>query len=335
MPAQILPASTAEYVRSGRALSRNALLAVKRQWRKMGEDFDAGWLRVGPRLIAILDEAQYRSALAAQVYIPAVLADTGQDAEDELYRFATAAIVGTSGDGLSTASLAYEAVIRAKTRIGQGYTVPQALASGDAFLSSSVPTVLADTRRTVEKVGMGSRRVSGYVRALTPPSCGRCIILAGKWSRTSEGFERHPRCDCTTIPAAESIAGDMMVDPHAYLDELSDDDLRKALGSEANAKAWRDGADVNQLVNAYRRGGDVRSAQVYGRNVKYTTEGTTRRGVAYRAMSNAGYTKRARDVRDGRYRRTQVPRLMPESIYQVAESQADAERLLRLYGWIL
>lgn len=155
---------------------------------------------------------------------------------------------------------------------------------------------------------------------LQPPSCGRCVILAGKRVSTREPFLRHPGCDCRHIPASESVAEDLSVNPAEYLDGLSDDELAKALGSRANAQAWRDGADPAQLINAYRRSGAVRAAQVYDRRVKYTTEATTRRGWAHSRMG-AG--------------RRRAPRLMPESIYQIATSRDEALRLLRLYGWIL
>ena len=131
------------------------------------------------------------------------------------------------------------------------------------------------------------------------------------------------------------MAGDLTTDPVAYLDSLDKEGLRKALGSEANARAFADGADPGQIVNAYRRQlvsprsyvGGVRPAQVYGRSVRYTTEGTTRRGIANWRMRQA---EAARAGAGGR-----TPRLMPESIYQIAQDDADARRLLRLYGWIL
>ena len=45
--------------------------------------------------------------------------------------------------------------------------------------------------------------------------------------------------------------------------------LAKVLGGRANARAYTDGADLNQLVNAQR---GIRTAQIDGRNIKYTTE---------------------------------------------------------------
>jgi len=80
---------------------------------------------------------------------------------------------------------------------------------------------------------------------------------------------------------------------------------------------------MNQLINAYRKSGGVSTAQVFGRTVKYTTEATTKRGLYGRAARAVG-----RDP-------VRTPRLMPESCIALATSKADADRLLRLYGWIL
>ena len=142
-------------------------------------------------------------------------------------------------------------------------------------------------------------------------------------------------CDCRHIPASESVAGDLGVNADAYLNSLDDAALAKALGSQDNARAFREfGADSRQLVNAYRKGGGIRTAQVYGRNVRYTLEGTTRRGVAYHQMSRVRALSAMGEVKDGRYRRLTAPRLMPESIFQIATSKPHAERLLRDHGWL-
>lgn len=333
--AQSLPAVAEAYAVAQRAEIAAAVSSVRRLWARMGDDLDGSWRTVGPQLLAVMDAAQERVALGAVEYVPAVLDDTGQRATAPRYELAPDVLVGTAGDGYPTDSLAYHAVVRTKQSIGAGAGVDQALASSSAWLTTAVGTLLSDTARTVERTTAAGRGSTGYVRMLVPPSCGRCVILAGRRYTRSTGFARHPRCDCRTIPASEAVAGDLTTDPHAYLDSLSDADLAHALGSKANALVYREhGADVNQLVNAYRRKGSVRTAQVYGRDVRYTTEGTTRRGRAYRAMRQAGYAQRGSDVKAGRYAAARAPRLMPESILQIAQDPQDVRRLLRLYGWL-
>jgi hypothetical protein len=113
---------------------------------------------------------------------------------------------------------------------------------------------LADTRRQVYQADIISRpTLTGYARMLNAPSCSRCVVLAGKWFRWNQGFQRHPRCDCIHIPASESVAGDMRVDPRAYFDSLSKDAQEKTF-TASGARAIRDGADPAHVVNIRQRG---------------------------------------------------------------------------------
>lgn len=328
---QTLPSSATDYAREQRAEIGAATSALRRLWRRMGDDFDRSWRAVGASMLEVLDTAQERVAVGAVAYVPKVLAETGQPVRVPLYAVEPAQLVGTAGDGRPTESLLYGAVTRAKQAVATGAPVTAALAQGGQFLTLAAGTVLSDTGRTAEKMAGYARGVTYYVRMLNPPSCGRCVILAGRGTRVQEAFDRHPGCDCRNIPATENLAGSMLTDPRAYLDDLDDDGLARTLGSRANAQAYRDSADMNQLVNAYRRTGSVRKAQEYDRSVKYTTEGTSKRGVAYRAMS----AMKANQKRDARGRNIVVTRrLMPETVYSIAKDRDDAIRLLRLYGWI-
>ena len=326
------------YARELAKEKRAALASVKRSWRMMGDDFDAAWSLAGPRVLAAVTGAQAEVAALADRYVADVAPLTVSRLRDPDYAPAVSAWIGVAGDGRPVESLAHGAVIQAKTKVAQGATTHQALKDAGKWLTAAMGTVLADTHRSVEQVAIRSRRTGLYTRMLTGPSnCGRCVILAGRKYRSAQAFLRHPQCDCVHIPASEDLAGDLTTDPHAYLDSLSDKDLIRVLGSKDNARAWRDGADVNQLVNAYRRKGSVQKAQLYGNRVlSFTDEGRTRRGRAYKAMAehHSAFRKQL-DVKDGRYRRTQIQRLMPSSIYELAKDPQDAQRLLRTYGWIL
>lgn len=342
MALQSLPRSAESYSRTQREEIGAAVKATSRLWKRMGDDFDASLLTIAPEVLRVWDVAQERMTAGALEYVPAVLEETGQRrALTARFEPNVDFLVGTAGDGLPSEGLLTSALIRSKAAVAEGASTAQALAQGGSFLTLAAGTLLSDTGRSAERVAAHARPVTGYVRMLNPPSCGRCVILAGKRSGNSTPFLRHPGCDCRNIPASESIGGDLTVDSKAYLDSLDDEALTKALGSRANAEAFRMGADQNQLINAYRRSGGVRPAQVYGRNVKYTTEGVTRRGLAYRRMSQADYLRTAGEVRTRAgasmraATRLRAPRLMPESILQIATSKADADRLLRLYGWIL
>lgn len=330
---QLLPEAALSYSALQRAEIGAAVSAVSRQWRRMGSDFDASYARLEPALLAVLFGAQERVADGALEYVPDVLGDA---APEPLYVSAGSRFVGVAGDGLPVASMAYGAVVQAKMAVAQGLDVAEALARGGRHLTLSAGTMLSDTGRAAEKVSGGAHRVRKWTRMLNPPSCGRCVILAGKTAWQSEAFDRHPGCDCRNVPSSENTSDDARTDPKAYLDGLSAAEQDKVLGSQANGQAFRDGADMNQLINAYRRKGAVRAAQVNGRGIKYTREGTTRRGHAYWQMSQAQYVREQSVFRDGtKYYRLKAPRLMPETIYKTAKDPADAKRLLKLYGWIV
>jgi hypothetical protein len=330
---QQLPEAALNYSAFQRAEIRAALAATSRLWRRMGSDFDASYAKFEPSLLAVLFTAQERVADGALAYVPEVL---GADAPEPLYESAGERFVGVAGDGMPVASMAYSAVIQAKQWVASGLEPSVALARAGQHLNLATGTLLSDTGRAAEKVSGGAHRVKLWTRMLNPPSCGRCVILAGKTSRQSEAFNRHPGCDCRNVPSTEDTGDDARTDPHAYLSELSEAEQDRVLGSKANGQAFRDGADMNQLINAYRKSGAVRPGQIHGVDIKYTREGTTRRGYAYWQMSQAGYIKDQGVFRNGsKYYRLKSPRLMPESIYKIAKDPADAKRLLKLYGWVV
>lgn len=333
MALQTVPEAALTYSSEQRTEIQAALAAVARIWRRVGPDFDRSYARVEPDLLRVLFTAQERVADGALAYVPAVLGDSAPEPE---YESAGSRFVGVSGDGLPVASMAYGAVIQAKQAVASGLDVASALSRGGRHLTLSSGTLLSDTGRAAEKVSGGAHKVKLWTRMLNPPSCGRCVILAGKTSRQQEAFNRHPGCDCRNVPSTEDTGDDARTSPTDYLNELSEAEQDRVLGSKANGQAFRDGADMNQLINAYRKAGAVSPAQVNGVNIKYTSEGTTRRGHAYWQMSQAGYIKEQGVFRNGsKYYRLKSPRLMPETIYQVAKDQADAKRLLKLYGWIV
>lgn len=194
-------------------------------------------------------------------------------------------------------------------------------------LGLMVATQVQDAARTAAGVSVAARGVR-YARMLNPPSCSRCVILAGREYRSIDAFPRHPGCDCRHVPTSESLAGDLTTDPQAYFDSLNEAGRLKFAGSKSNLRAIEDGADPTQIVNAYRRTSGMQAAgespiKISDSGLKFTTEGTTKRGLAAKAQANLR--------RNG----PSQQRLMPESIYKRAQSAEDAQRLLRLYGWIL
>lgn len=250
--------------------------------------------------------AQREVARGADEYVTAALAHQGVTA-DPAGALVASSLAGVAADGRDLSGLLGYPAFEVSAFVDQGMADAQALAIGGRHLDRIVATEVSDAARVATGVAVASdRKTKGYIRMLTPPSCSRCIILAGRFYKWNAGFERHPQCDCVHIPAAEDVAGDVRTDPKAYFDNLSPEEQDAAF-TKAGAQAVRDGADLSRVVNARRTKDSLYTAG----GLKYTTEATTRRGT-------------------GRRRR-----LMPESIYKIANGDRDeAIRLLKLHGYI-
>lgn len=248
-------------------------------------------------LAATVTAYQLLAAKDAAAAVPQMLAEQ-QIADPPIGPVAITALAGVASDGLPLDSLFEQAA--------------------DAYrLAVMVATQVQDAARNAAAVEIAARSRVGYVRMLNLPSCSRCILLAGAWYKWNTGFQRHPKCDCRHIPAIESDANDLTTNPQAAFESLSREQQDDIFG-KAGAEAIRAGADVGQVVSA-RRG--MRKAQLFGREVWATTEGTTSRGVAGQRL--------------GAKRGKRAVRLMPETLMAIAEDRADAQRLLRLHGYIL
>jgi hypothetical protein len=271
-------------------------------------DARAAWLRVDraaitatwaaqlPRLLARLVTAQLAAASMADAYVTAVLGEQGVSVTPAMLVNA-ASFASIASDGRSLAALMAQPAITAKTAIGAGYPLGRAMAAGGALAELAAHTQVADAGRVADQVALVARHQQGYVRMVVGKTCSRCIVLAGRWYRWNAGFNRHPKCDCVGIPAAES-AHELRTDPKLTFAAMGPAEQDKVFG-KAGAEAIRDGADIAKVVNA-RRGMTTADGRLY------TTEAAGRR-----------------------------PRLMPEQIYREAKGDRDeAIRLLRLHRYV-
>jgi len=152
---------------------------------------------------------------------------------------------------------------------------------------------------------------TNYVRVLNPPSCKRCVPLAGRVYRDLDHFERHEQCDCVMVPVdkwEDAHDEGYVFSPREAFDKGYIKDL-----TIAETQAINDGADINAVINS---ASGLHAPTVFGRKVKATTYGTTKRAAWRRANPS------------------RLVRLRPESIYEFAKDRDDAIRLLKLYGWI-
>ena len=209
----------------------------------------------------------------------------------------------------------------------------QAWHHAGVMLATATQTAISDAARMAILTHLAARPGTTWVRVVRPPCCARCAILAGKKGTSRMKFLRHPGCDCTAIPVSEATS-DMHklfhFDAKEYFDSLAPEQQAKVF-TKAGARAIRDGADINQVVNARRGMTTITSAG--GRRRLITTEGTTKRGWAseyLREQYGASLQKAG-----GRYRRTSVARLMPEEIYRIAGDDRDlALALLHKNGFL-
>lgn len=295
-------------------------------------------------LAPVVTAYQIVAAQAAAQAVPAMLAEQGTQAQ------AVGSVAATALAGVTSAGFPLETYLGAIRDLGG--------------LGLAVATQIQDAGRHAEAVSMVARAKVGYVRMVNLPSCSRCIALAGAWYKWNQGFLRHPRCDCRHIPAVEAGARGLTTNPYDAFESLSREEQDRFF-TKAGAEAIRDGADINQVVNA-RRGmsysGETRTTtrvingeeftvnerrrtaqtrDLYGRPALTTTEGITRRGVygGSEGAQSAGYDAVKVGprgfVKNQTERRAKRARLMPETIFAIAEDRADAQRLLKLYGFIL
>jgi hypothetical protein len=140
-------------------------------------------------------------------------------------------------------------------------------------LDRLVQTLVTDASRTASTVEMLRRpAVTGHVRVLNPPSCGRCAVLAGRVYRWSTGFQRHAGCDCLMSPTTLAAGYDHTTNTTQAFER---GEIRGL--SKADAEAIQGGADIGQVVNVRRkRAGLVQGSSVLERGGRLTPAGITR-----------------------------------------------------------
>lgn len=283
------------------------MLSTRQSWQQVpATNIVSGWAAVARQVTAQVAAAQIAAARFGDAYVPVLLDELGIDATAVAAVEPRALAVGSSGVDL--ARVLGSAPLRA-LHVASEDGVDAGLEAGGNLLDGIVVTQVADAGRLGASLRMvASPHVSGYIREVSPGACARCLILAGRWYRWSSGFLRHPHCQCINVPVDRAQGRGMVRDADEAFRSMSKAQQDRVF-TAAGAKAIRDGADINQVVNA-RRG-----VYVAGGGLRATTEGATRHGLA--GMLAPGRV-----------------RLMPESIYKLASDREDAIRLLRAAGYL-
>jgi hypothetical protein len=285
------------------ALSSRAEEAAIAWWRSLDPaDMGGSWPQAAPGLLAALSVCQLAAAALAQPYVEGVVREQGAEPEPA-GAVDPQALAGVASDGRPLETLLRQPVVATIIRSSAGMGQAESFALGLSQITQIAATQVSDAGRAAVGVAQAAdRAVAGYHRRLSPPSCSRCAILAGRFYRWNAGFDRHPRCDCVHVPAA-AAAGEqnpLGYSARGYFDSLSRADQDRIF-TQAGAQAIRDGADPGQVVNA-RRGIHIAGER------QMTTEGASR-----------GFGARP----------------MPEQICKDAADRAEAIELLRRHGYIL
>jgi hypothetical protein len=274
-------------------------------WSMVNPDniVDSWTLRV-PNVVVMTGGAQLAAARRADSYVGGAIEAQGIPRQRGPRVLAKAFVGASSGDLL--APMLYQPVIAALAAIGKGATPQTGLQTGAHLLSTIVRTQVADAGRLADQVAITAHReVSVYVRTVVGKTCARCLVLAGREYRWSQGFKRHPRCDCAHMPTTRAETAGLVTHPRREYDALSPAERRAAGWTEADQQAIASGADIFRVTNA-KRG-------------VYTAGG--------RQFTREG---KARDTAGRR-----VARITPDQIFaEAAGDREEAIRLLRRHGYL-
>jgi len=156
------------------------------------------------------------------------------------------------------ASQLFSGAIRSIGRINRGIPIDEAMNSGKGLTQLIGAQATRDTARDAVGIAqVADTRTAGWVRYLQTPSCGRCAILAGRFYTWSDGFKRHPACDCAHRPVGygEDVmeARASVTDPKQYFNSLSEADQNKLFGPGVSEEI-RGGKNISKAVNVDRSG---------------------------------------------------------------------------------
>jgi len=282
--AQDVTALATPRVEQSKFIQRRLQQRAAELWAELGRgDLDRTWRAIAPRLTLAVLASQRASSEDASLYVDSVISRQGATSQ-RLASVPARSFVGYAADGRSLDGALVQPMIRLRRDLDAGLPRRDALARGERATLRLVTGLVGDTAHVADGVALALQPAAeGYVRRVSVPACGRCLILAGKVFARNAGFQRHPRCDCTHVPVTRSWAAPS---PDELLSRMTPEQRVSALG-KAGAAAVAKGADMGQVVNA-RRG--MSSAAD-----RFTTEGTGPRGGKSRRMTPAALLDRYGD----------------------------------------
>lgn len=296
MTAPAVAEPAAVYYSAQAAMAAQVTAQAAALWAAMDlADLDGSFLGIREELLAAIILGQLQTAETPTAYVARVLADDGLQ-PDPIAVVPPSAFAGRSAAGYSLTGPVDLAPVRVKQSLLAGKTLSQAAADGLAYLTRLAATEVADAGRgAMEAATRLEPQIVGYERYVNLPACDRCIILAGRVYRFSEGFLRHPECDCSHRPLTSRDARDGTEQEPSELFRSLTTEQQDQLFTKDGAEAIRRGADLSQVVNA-RQG-------MSAPGDPFTTAGSARRrrGQQRRARLSPQGVARAAGADDALY----------------------------------
>jgi len=255
----------------------------------------------------------------ADEYIATALDQQGIE-HDPVGQIDPAGLVGVASDGRPLDTLLLQPTSTTLTALSEGAALEAALTQGLTALLAIVATQIEDAFRVAGTIAGATRGVQMYARALSAPSCSRCIVLLGEVSSWRTAFKRHPRCDCIQVPVGSREDVEEVTNPMAYFNSLSRAEQDKVF-TAAGAQAIRDGADLRRIVNVRRRASGLSVADSIA-GARRTLQSVDLGNGLSLPVTYSGRKKDRRAL------------LMPEAIYAIARDREHALQLLAANGYI-
>jgi len=209
-------------------LAQRAAGAVMTRWAKVDpESIRDSWRREIPGAVADTARVSLVAASGAQLYVTRTVEDFGEVSEPagvlRPERFV---------DPAALSALLMIPQVRALQWIEAGRTPAEALRAGGRLAGAIAAQQTRDTARDATGVAIvAEAKVKGWLRRLQRPSCGRCEVLAGRVYKWSDGFLRHPGCDCVHVPWVEGQdLPESNYGGREYFDRLSTEEQNRLFG---------------------------------------------------------------------------------------------------------
>lgn len=159
-------------------------------WSLRWADFQDGYSAALPEMVDQMALAQTEAAGFGAEWANAV-------APGGTVKVKPDAFSGWASDGRTMASLLVQPMTQAFFAASRGAPAPVALQFGADSLERIAQTQVEDVARAGEQVVIAANtKIRGYLRLVEPKACGRCVILAGRFYRWNDGFDRHPSNNC-------------------------------------------------------------------------------------------------------------------------------------------